>query len=87
LTLLAIESSDPDPVGGEPLFVDGKPIARLTSAAFGNTVGYALGFAYLPSQLDERSMADMHVQVQSQRLPARILREPPYDPEGLKLRA
>ena len=59
LRLLAIESSDPDPVGGEPLFVDGKPIARLTSAAFGNTVGYALGFAYLPPQLDERSMADM----------------------------
>jgi hypothetical protein len=29
----------------------------------------------------------MHVQVLSQRLPARILREPPYDPRGLKLRA
>jgi len=87
LTLLAIDSSDPDPVGGEPVFINGQPIARLTSAAFGNTVGHALGFAYLPPDLDARSTADMHVQVLSQRLPARILREPPYDPRGLKLRA
>jgi dimethylglycine dehydrogenase len=87
LTLLAIDSSDPDPVGGEPVFINGQPIARLTSAGFGNTVGHALGFAYLPPDLDARSTADMHVQVLSQRLSARILREPPYDPQGLKLRA
>jgi dimethylglycine dehydrogenase len=87
LTLLAIDSSDPDPVGGEPVFINGQPIARLTSAAFGNTVGYALGFAYLPPDLDAQPTADMHVQVLSQRLAARILREPPYDPQGLRLRA
>ena len=49
LTLLAIESSDPDPVGGEPVFVGGQPVTRLNSAAFGHTVGSALGFAYLPA--------------------------------------
>jgi dimethylglycine dehydrogenase len=87
LTLLAIDSSDPDPVGGEPVFVGEKPIARLTSAGFGHSVGHALGFAYLPSDLDARFAADMYVHVLSQRLPARILREPPYDPQGLKLRA
>ncbi len=87
LTLLAIESCNPDPVGGEPVYIDEKPVARLTSAAFGNTVGHALGFAYLPPDLDARSTSDVHVRVLSQRLPARILREPPYDPQGLKLRA
>ena len=87
LTLLAIDSSDPDPVGGEPIFVNGRPLARLTSAAFCPTVGYALGFAYLPLDLDAQSAPDIRVQVLSQRLPARILREPPYDPQGLKLRS
>jgi dimethylglycine dehydrogenase len=87
LTLLAIDSSDPDPVGGEPIIVDGQPLARLTSAAFGHTVGYALGFAYLPPDLDAQSAPDIRIQVLSRRLPARILREPPYDPQGLKLRA
>jgi dimethylglycine dehydrogenase len=87
LTLLAIESTDPDPVGGEPVFIGGQPITRLNSAAFGHTVGTALGFAYLPPEIEPQSAEDLCVQVLSKRLPARILREPPYDPLGVKMRA
>jgi dimethylglycine dehydrogenase len=85
LTLLAIDSTDPDPVGGEPVYVNGMPVARLTSAAFAPGAGQALGFAYLPAGLEPP--ADVFVQVLSQRLPARILTEAPYDPLGTKLRA
>jgi dimethylglycine dehydrogenase len=85
LTLLAIDSTDPDPVGGEPVYVNGMPVARLTSAAFAPGVGQALGFAYLPAGLEPP--ADLFVQVLSQRLRARILTEAPYDPLGTKLRA
>jgi dimethylglycine dehydrogenase len=85
LTLLAIDSADPDPVGGEPVYVNGMPVARLTSAAFAPGVGRSLGFAYLPAGLEPR--ADILVQVLSQRLPARMLLEAPYDPLGAKLRA
>jgi dimethylglycine dehydrogenase len=84
LTLLAIDSSDPDPVGGEPVFLDGKPVARLTSAAFAPRIGRALGFAYLPA--DRAPHAKAEVQVLSSRLPAQILTEPPYDPRGARLR-
>ena len=82
--LLAVESVDPDPVGGEPVYVNGAPVARLTSAAFAPGVGQALGFAYLPAGIEPR--ADILVQVLSQRLPARVLTEAPYDPLGAKLR-
>jgi dimethylglycine dehydrogenase len=85
LTLLSIESPDPDPVGGEPVFLAGVAVARLTSAAFVPRMGRALGFAYLPADLEPRS--ELEVQVLSRRLPARILTEPPYDPRGLKLRS
>ena len=85
LTLLAIDSADPDPVGGEPVYVNGMPVARLTSAAFAPGAGQSLGFAYLPAGLEPA--ADVFVQVLSQRLPARILTEAPYDPLGTKLRA
>jgi dimethylglycine dehydrogenase len=84
LTLLAIDSVDPDPVGGEPVYVNGVPVARLTSAAYVPGVGQALGFAYLPAGLEPR--ADILVQVLSQRLPARLLTVAPYDPLGAKLR-
>jgi dimethylglycine dehydrogenase len=85
LTLLAIDSSDPDPVGGEPVFLNGEPAARLTSAAFAPGVGRALGFAYLPTGHEPGAAAE--VQVLSQRLRAHILMEPPYDPRGARLRA
>jgi dimethylglycine dehydrogenase len=84
LALLAIDSSDPDPVGGEPVFSDGKPVARLTSATFVPRVGKAIGFAYLPTELERD--ADLTVQVLSQRLPAHTLAEAPYDPLGARLR-
>ena len=84
LTLLAIESRDPDPSGGEPVYVDGKPVARLTSAAFAPRLGHSLGFAYLPS--DSGPSAEVVVQVLSWRLPARILTQAPYDPLGARLR-
>jgi dimethylglycine dehydrogenase len=84
LTLLAVDSSDPDPVGGEPVYLDGEPAARLTSAAFVPAIGRALGFAYLPA--DHEPGARAEVQVLSRRLAAHILTEPPYDPRGARLR-
>jgi dimethylglycine dehydrogenase len=85
LRLLAIGSEDPDPVGGEPLLRAGVPLARLTSAAFGYTVGYSLGLAYLPADVDVHT-ADLEVEVLGSRLPARVLDGPPYDPAGERLR-
>jgi dimethylglycine dehydrogenase len=85
LRLLAIRSEDPDPAGGEPVLRAGVPIARLTSAAFGFTVGHSLGLAYLPADLDINP-ADLEVEVLGCRLPARVLERAPYDPSGARLR-
>ena len=85
LRLLAIESNDPDPVGGEAIVRSGKFVGRLTSAAFGYTVGYSLGLAYLPldmTALDEGIEAELL----GSRLRARVLDEPPVDPAGTRLR-
>jgi len=55
LRMLAIESSGADPIGGEPIMQAGRPVARLTSAAFGHTVGYSVGLAYLPVEIDAQA--------------------------------
>lgn len=81
LRLLAIESADPDPCGGEPVLLNGTPVARLTSAAWSYTVGFALGLAYLPA-----TGASLEVEIQGKRVPARVLTEAPYDPSGSRLR-
>jgi dimethylglycine dehydrogenase len=86
LRLLAIGSEDPDPVGGEPVLRAGVPLARLTSAAFGHTVGYSLGWAYLPTDIDAQT-SDLEVEVLGCRLPVRVLDKAPYDPGGVRLRS
>lgn len=85
LRLLAIESKDPDPFGGEPVLQSGRFVARLTSAAFGHTVGYSLGLAYLPTE-SAASGQDFEVELLGSRLRARVLDEPPVDPAGARLR-
>lgn len=85
LRLLAIRSRDPDPVGGEPVLCAGTSVGRLTSAAFGHTVGYSLGLAYLPAEFNPFT-EDLEIELLSARIPARVLNEAPYDPTGAKLR-
>jgi dimethylglycine dehydrogenase len=85
LRMLAIQSDDPDPTGGELVLQAGRPVARLTSAAFGYTVGHSLGLAYLPADIDTGA-GDLQVQLLESYAGAHVLEAPPYDPEGKRLR-
>jgi dimethylglycine dehydrogenase len=85
LRLLAIYSTDPDPVGGEPVLLHGEAVARLTSAAYAYAFGVSLGFAYLPAAMDSAT-DDLEVEVLGSKVPARILDAPLYDPAGTRIR-
>jgi dimethylglycine dehydrogenase len=64
---------------------EGRPVARLTSAAYGYTVGHAVGLAYLPAEIDVQA-GGLEVELLGSRLGARVLDTPPYDPAGHRLR-
>jgi dimethylglycine dehydrogenase len=85
LRLLAISSTDPDPVGGEPVLHRGEALARLTSAAYAHTFGLSLGFAYLPTAVGSAT-DDLEVELLGSRVPARVLDAPLYDPGSLRIR-
>ncbi|KIN60890.1 Dimethylglycine dehydrogenase [Sulfitobacter noctilucae] len=78
------EASHADATGGEPIFKDGTGIGRVTSGAYGYSVGksLALGFVANGAAGDE-----VEVMVLGRPHRATILAEPPFDPEGLRLRA
>lgn len=80
----AVTASGADATGGEPIFKDGLGIGRVTSGAYGYTVGMslALGFVKNAQPGDE-----VEVMVLGQSHKARILSEPPFDPKGVRLRA
>ena len=74
-----VTASNADATGGEPIFKDGVGIGRVTSGAYGYTVGMslALGFVKGATAGDE-----VDVMVLGKPHKARILSEPPFDAGG-----
>jgi dimethylglycine dehydrogenase len=90
LVLLALEEADvsasnADATGGEPIFRRGVGVGRVTSGAYGYAVGMSLALGYVKGDAGPGDAVEVMVLGQPHR--ARILHEPPFDPEGWRLRA
>lgn len=76
-----------DASGGEPIFMpDGTPVGRVTSGAYGYSVGKSLAIGFLNhgtavagDQVDIFILGKPHK--------ATVLAAPPFDPKGERLRA
>ncbi|MEP3844971.1 MAG: FAD-dependent oxidoreductase [Paracoccaceae bacterium] len=77
------DASNADATGGEPIFKDGKGIGRVTSGAYGYSVGKSLALGYVN---DAKAGDTIDVMVLGRAHQARILDEPPFDPKGARLR-
>ena len=77
------EASNADATGGEPIFKDGQGIGRVTSGAYGYSVGMSLALGYVKDAVPGDAV---EVMVLGQPHAARILDAPPFDPEGRRLR-
>jgi len=80
----AVNASNADATGGEPIFMGDKGIGRVSSGAYGHGVGMSLALGYVR---DAEPGARVEVMVLGQPHGATILAEPPFDPEGQRLRA
>ncbi len=77
---------DADASGGEPIFTpDGTPVGRVTSGAYGYTVGKSLAIGYANPAVAQPG-DEVHIFILGKPHRARILHAPPFDPEGLRLR-
>ncbi|MGR3520325.1 MAG: glycine cleavage T C-terminal barrel domain-containing protein, partial [Roseovarius sp.] len=89
LVMLALDAADvaasnADATGGEPIFKDGVGVGRVTSGAYGYSVGTSLALGYV-SGAEPGDAVEVMVLGQPHR--ARILHEAPFDPKGARLRA
>ncbi|MEM6941452.1 MAG: FAD-dependent oxidoreductase [Pseudomonadota bacterium] len=84
LDSVATEISKADAQGGEPIFRDGCGIGRVTSGTYGYSVGQSLALGFVRDAMPG-DMVD--VMVLGKQHPATILAEPPFDPQGNRLRA
>jgi dimethylglycine dehydrogenase len=85
LVLLQVESPDADATGYEPIHHGGQRVGYVTSGAYGHHVQQSLALAYVDTAWCETSNP-LSITILGKPRAARILRAPPYDPTGAKLR-
>ena len=78
-----VTASNADATGGEPIFKDGQGIGRVTSGAYGYSVGMSLALGYVKNA---QSGDAVDVMILGKPHKATILHEPPFDPKGEILR-
>jgi len=90
--LVHVLLGEPEPLlhHGESLLVDGRLVGRVTSGAYGHTLGAAAGLAALDGAPDAVDAVvaggDVEVEIAGERLPGRVSDRPFYDPDGRRLR-
>ena len=87
LVALEIDSTDADAWGYEPVWHQDEYAGYVTSGTYGHTVKKSLALAYLGTPFLESVDEEFSVHVVDQRRPARILPEPPYDPNATRMRS
>ena len=85
LVLLQVESTDADATGYEPIHHDDQRVGYVTSGAYGHHVRQSLALAYVDNKWCGTT-EPLSVTILGKPRAARILRAPPYDPTGSKLR-
>jgi glycine cleavage system aminomethyltransferase T/glycine/D-amino acid oxidase-like deaminating enzyme len=90
--LVPLLLDDPEPLlyHGETVLQDGRIVGRVTSGAYGHTLGAAVGLAAVqgePAIVDEVVAGGaVDVEIAARRYPAHLSARPFYDPDGRRLR-
>jgi heterotetrameric sarcosine oxidase gamma subunit len=92
--LVSLVLDDPEVMmwGSELVLRDGVPVGQVTSAAWGETLGAAVGLAYLsdpagdPVTRDFAGTGSYQVNVAGQLAAATVSLRAPYDPDGHRVR-
>jgi glycine cleavage system T protein len=90
--LVVFVLDDPEPLlyHDEPIWRDGTLVGRIASAAYGHTVGRAIGLGWVAHAdgVTDAFVASgrWEVEIAGERVPARAQLAPPYDPKSLRVR-
>jgi dimethylglycine dehydrogenase len=82
---LACEVKDADPLGNEPIWQGKRMVGRATSGAYGYSVGKSLAVGYVEPDVAAPG-TKLEIEILSERFPATVIPESPWDPENARLR-
>ena len=90
--LVAFLLDDPEPLlyHAEPIWRDGVLVGRVSSGAYGHTLGRAIGLGWVshPDGVSDDFVESgrWEIEVACERVSARAQLAPPYDPKSLRVR-
>jgi dimethylglycine dehydrogenase len=82
----AVDAADVDVRGAEPCLIGDRCIGLTTSGAYGYRTGKSLFFACVPNE-NAAPGSTFDIYLQGARRSARVLAQPAYDPDNLKMKA
>ena len=86
VTLKVHDTVDADPIGGNPIYLDGELVGRCTSGGYGFRVGYSIALAMVKPELADIGQI-FEIDILGKRFKAEIVEESPFDPNNDCLRA
>jgi len=92
--LVHVRLVEPEPLlyHGESVRFEGRLAGRVTSGAYGHTLGAAVGLAFVEGEpalldrLETEGRAQAEVEIAGRRVAAELSRRPFFDPDGRRLR-
>jgi len=85
LCLFEVDASDADCIGDEPVWCDGEVIGWITSGAYAHYVQKSLALGYIDTAKSD-GVGDFEIEIIGERRPASLLKAPPFDPSGARMR-
>jgi dimethylglycine dehydrogenase len=86
LVSFAVDASDADCLGDEPIWHDGKVVGWITSGAYGHSVKGSLALGYVPAGL-ATATGGFEIEIIGDRRKAERLAVPAFDASGARMRA
>jgi dimethylglycine dehydrogenase len=86
LVSFAVDASDADCLGDEPIWHDGKVVGWITSGAYGHSVKGSLALGYVPASL-ATATSGFEIEIIGERCKAERLAAPAFDASGARMRA
>jgi dimethylglycine dehydrogenase len=86
VTLEVHAVTDADPLGNEPLFDGGHIVGRATSGYYGHCLRKSLAIGYVKADFAAVG-TQLGIEILGERKQATVVRESPYDPDNVDLRA
>jgi dimethylglycine dehydrogenase len=82
---MVVEATDADVLGDEPIWHKGKVVGWVTSGGYAHYVDKSMAQGYVPKELVGET--GFEIEIIGEMRKATIINEPPFDPEGKRMRS